>query len=135
MKTKSLLLIVALVLFCGACEEDAEFYGAYQQDDTVMDGCSRTTYVYDGTPIAGDPDDAYMVDFSKVENTVNVMVVGTRIDSVSHQLTQVFSNPYEKVYAIYYWMTITMKKKMHHLEAKHSTLVNSLLPWIAQGCR
>lgn len=109
MKTKNLFLCIISFVLYTSCQKEFEIVKS-SDDFSTIDGCNYSCYTYSGTPVAGESSYAYsMVNFSQVESVVNPIVSDNDITKLSKQLVAPFSNPYEKVYAIYYWIALNLK--------------------------
>jgi len=106
---KNLFLFLCLFVCMLSCKK--EFEVAPPSDDfSTVDGCSKFCYVYNKSPIAGDyASMCSLVDFAKVESVVYPITGDTSINKLSQRLVSPFSKSYEKIYAIYYWITLNMR--------------------------
>jgi len=102
MKTLVLLSVIVSITFVG-CKK--EYYDVKPEDKRVKDGCDGSIYAYAGTPIAGDFQFARsQVDYAKVEAIIQPIQDHGDLNELADTIVSQFTNPYERVYAIYYWI-------------------------------
>ena len=98
---KAVFLLVVLAFF--GCQKEETIYRGQK---ITGDGCNESIYnTYSGTPIAGDFEFARsQVNYSEVETLVKPIHHHGTIEKLADEVTSQFTNPYERIYAIYYWI-------------------------------
>jgi len=99
---KKLVFLLVMLAFFG-CQKEETIYR--EKPISSGDGCNYLIYNYSGTPIAGDFEFAHsQVNYSKVESIVKPIHDNGDLEQLANDVVSPFTNPYERVYAIYYWI-------------------------------
>lgn len=98
---KKLVFLLVMLAFFGCQKEET----IYRGQKITGDGCNESIYTYSGTPIAGDFEFARsQVNYSKVETMVKPIQNHGDLKQLASNVVSQTTNPYERVYAIYYWI-------------------------------
>jgi len=79
----------------------------YENEDAIIspDGCNPNIYIYKETPLPGDSDFARsQVNYYNVETVIENIQDKGDLEILSNDIVSSFINPYDRVYAIYYWI-------------------------------
>lgn len=101
MKKLAFLSVIMIIVFVGCRKEKT----IYRGQKLSGDGCNEKIYTYSGTPAPGNSGFARsQVDYGKVEIIVQPIQDQGNLDQLANDIVSQFTNPYERVYAIYYWI-------------------------------